>query len=67
MDLTGENSQTTETLPLGLYYVAETDVSGAYTMGVDENGDPARVPVTVVSGTAPFYVAIPTPLPGEEG
>lgn len=45
-----------DALALGLFYVAETDVSGAK----DVNG-----PVTVVSHAAPFYVTVPLPNAGD--
>ena len=54
---TGADGSITEAdLELGLYYVVETDASGAYKM---VNGE--SVPVAVVNGVNPFYVTIPYP------
>lgn len=56
LDEAGFGTLTFGNLDLGLYYVQETDASGAVTWDSDE-GKP--VPAKVVSESAPFYVTIP--------
>lgn len=53
---TGDEGTVTEGLNLGLYYVKETDASGAYKM---EGG--AQADVEVALKADPFYVTIPYP------
>lgn len=58
----GENFVTT--LPMGLYYVEETDISNAKTCKTE--GDPSKTTCTAVSvknPVAPFFVTTPLPNP----
>ncbi|WRS30285.1 SpaH/EbpB family LPXTG-anchored major pilin [Actinomycetaceae bacterium MB13-C1-2] len=58
---TGDNGELNfGNLPLGLYYVEETDATGAYKM---VSG--AQVPVSVTSEAQPFFVTMPLPADGD--
>lgn len=61
-DATG--SCTLPTLPMGLYYVEETDISNAKTCKTKQGeSTPTCTPVSVKNPVAPFFVTTPLPNP----
>ena len=59
-----DGSCTISTLPMGLYYVEETDISNAKTCETKQGESaPTCTPVSVKNPVAPFFVTTPLPNP----